>query len=62
MTDKAISAAASALGKLGGAKGGKAGRGASKRRGDSAYYRNLSKMRKAFMERIRSEPDAPWKP
>lgn len=43
-----------------GSKGGKAGTGASKRRGDAAYYKRISKKaekaRKAKAANIRHEP------
>ena len=46
------SKAAAALGR----KGGKAGTGASKRRGDSAYYRALRAMVKTYAATLNGKP------
>lgn len=49
MTDKLTAKAAAILGK----KGGLAGRGISKRRGDSAYYSKLAKKAAAARKRAK---------
>ena len=53
MTDQETRAAASLLGKLGGAKGGRAGTGEAKVRGDAAYYRKLAKARWRKARRVK---------
>jgi hypothetical protein len=53
VTDKLTAKAAAILGR----KGGLAGRGASKRRGDSAYYRKLAKKAAVSRKRARKRKE-----